>query len=450
MTGRFFDATFVLPSGITPAVAAGVDRQCPWSPLRCECAEALPIPHRTDTCPAAGVGTGIRVLPGGVQRRSAGPRAGIPGRDAVVRHRDSAAGGHSGEDDRSALLAERGVQCGARAVSQRRAPGVAELLRLPVRQAKGQADRSATLQVEEGSPTVVSSHPQWIPDPAQRSAGYRESRSNAGALVARAAQRAVERHDHPRSRRQLLRELCCRYAKRPATGRRPAGGRGSRYRSVGDDRRHQRWAHRCAQPEVFAAQAAQTTSLREGEIPPRERIEQPEQDTMQGRPRSRRGGSCPAGPSPQAGPGAGSRQPSDPRRGPQHPGHGRQSPARTGNFGRRLGTIRADHQRESRTLRAHTTSRVPLAGIEQDTQRADTCSTSFRCGVRAWTCPTCGTTHDRDHNAAKVILAAGRAERINATHVSGRDRLVGSGGAPISPPIREVRCDEAGSSPTAA
>jgi len=59
--------------------------------------------------------------------------------------------------------------------------------------------------------------------------------------------------------------------------------------------------------------------------------------------------------------------------------------------------------------------------------------------VRQWTCPECRLVHDRDHNAARVILAAGRAERQNAC------------GALISPPATwEARVDEAGSTPTAA
>ena len=59
--------------------------------------------------------------------------------------------------------------------------------------------------------------------------------------------------------------------------------------------------------------------------------------------------------------------------------------------------------------------------------------------VRRWTCPACRVVHDRDHNAAKIILAAGRAERLNAC------------GASVSPPsTREARGDEAGSTPTAA
>ncbi|HYB39672.1 MAG TPA: RNA-guided endonuclease TnpB family protein [Mycobacterium sp.] len=54
--------------------------------------------------------------------------------------------------------------------------------------------------------------------------------------------------------------------------------------------------------------------------------------------------------------------------------------------------------------------------------------------VRRWTCPACRAVRDRDHNAAEVILAAGRAERLNASHTSGRDRASGSGGAPVRPP----------------
>ncbi|WP_346764557.1 RNA-guided endonuclease TnpB family protein [Rhodococcus sp. HNM0569] len=34
--------------------------------------------------------------------------------------------------------------------------------------------------------------------------------------------------------------------------------------------------------------------------------------------------------------------------------------------------------------------------------------------IREWTCAACGAVHDRDLNAAINILAAGRAERLNA------------------------------------
>lgn len=51
--------------------------------------------------------------------------------------------------------------------------------------------------------------------------------------------------------------------------------------------------------------------------------------------------------------------------------------------------------------------------------------------VRTWTCAACGSEHDRDHNASLNILAAGRAERLNAC------------GADMSPGVIPAVCVEA-------
>ncbi|MCS6320241.1 MAG: transposase, partial [Nitrospira sp.] len=40
--------------------------------------------------------------------------------------------------------------------------------------------------------------------------------------------------------------------------------------------------------------------------------------------------------------------------------------------------------------------------------------------VRAWTCPTCGTAHDRDLNAAKNLVAAGQAAAAHGAGSSPR------------------------------
>jgi putative transposase len=58
--------------------------------------------------------------------------------------------------------------------------------------------------------------------------------------------------------------------------------------------------------------------------------------------------------------------------------------------------------------------------------------------VRTWTCAACGTIHDRDVNAAKNILAAGRAERLNAC------------GASVRPPATVAAGAEAGTHRSAA
>ena len=58
--------------------------------------------------------------------------------------------------------------------------------------------------------------------------------------------------------------------------------------------------------------------------------------------------------------------------------------------------------------------------------------------IRTWTCPSCQTVHYHDLNAAKVILAAGRAERLNDCGTRVRPQPVAAVGV------------EAGSTPTAA
>jgi putative transposase len=53
--------------------------------------------------------------------------------------------------------------------------------------------------------------------------------------------------------------------------------------------------------------------------------------------------------------------------------------------------------------------------------------------VREWTCAACGAVHDRDVNAAKNILAAGRADKSNAC------------GGQVKPPLAVAQAGEAGS-----
>ncbi|WP_406841085.1 RNA-guided endonuclease InsQ/TnpB family protein [Streptomyces sp. AHU1] len=63
--------------------------------------------------------------------------------------------------------------------------------------------------------------------------------------------------------------------------------------------------------------------------------------------------------------------------------------------------------------------------------------------VRIWRCEGCGTEHDRDLNASRVILAAGQAERLNApggpvspgVEIPHRARLVERGTHPKAQPV---------------
>ncbi|PQM48737.1 hypothetical protein C1Y40_01103 [Mycobacterium talmoniae] len=306
------------------------------------------------------------MLPGGVQRRAAGARRGLSGGGEVVGQRDPAPGDHPGEDHRGARLVMRGAQCGVGAVGQRLPAGLAQLLRLPVRQAAGAQGRPATVQIAQGSPAVVSAHPQRIQPEAQRPVVCGQGRRGPGALVTRAAQHTIVGHDHPRTRRPPLRELRRRSARHAAAGNRPGGWGGCGDYPPGDNRHHRRATSRRCEPEALGPQTAKTRTVGAGEVPPAERIEQQEQNAAQGRHCARQGRPSPAGLPPQAGFDVGAREPSNPRRRPQHCGHGQKPSPRSGDFRCGVGPVRADHRRESQPLRAHHAHGVAVVGVEQN------------------------------------------------------------------------------------
>lgn len=345
---------------------AAIGLGCHRSAVRSGYADALPVPHRTDTSPAGAAGAGVRVLSGGVQRRAAGPRRGLSGRDQVVGYRDSAPCGHRGQDYRGSGVVARGAQCGVGAVGQRFPSCLAQLLRLDSRKAPGPQSGPATVQVAQGSSAVVSAHPQRILGARQWPVVCGEGGRTAGALVARSAVGAVERHDHSGAGWPLLRQFRRRRSIIAAAGggARSRGGYGDR--PVGDRGGQRRYTYRCLQSKAFGPQAAQAGAVGTGEVPPAEGIAEQGQVAAQGCDRAQRGGPGTARLSPQAGFGVGMREPSDPRRGPQHRGDGQKPSFGAGDFGCGMGAVRADHHRKGRPLRAHRPHGVAVAGIEQD------------------------------------------------------------------------------------
>ncbi len=109
------------------------------------------------------------------------------------------------------------------------------------------------------------------------------------------------------------------------------------------------------------------------------------------------------------------------------------SDAGWGQFVKIIGE-KADHY--GRTV--HAVSRWLASSKTCSTPRCDHVLDELPLQIRTWVCPACQVPHDRDFNAAKVILAAGRAESLNACGARVRPQLVAAVGV------------ETGSTPTAA
>ena len=77
-----------------------------------------------------------------------------------------------------------------------------------------------------------------------------------------------------------------------------------------------------------------------------------------------------------------------------------------------------------------------LVAINRWTPTSQTCSAcGYRDGkkalsLRTWRCPACGAIHDRDVNAARTILAAGLAERLNGRGAGHKTTAVAAGREP--------------------
>jgi hypothetical protein len=348
------------------AVAAVNLLLCQSPALSYVCVGALPLSHRTETRPSRGSGSGVWLLPSGVQRRAARSRCGVSGRGETFGHRGAATGDHPGQNHSGAGLACRGSECGVSAVGQRCASGVSQFLRLLFGQAQRPPSETTAVQVAQGSSAVVSAHSQWVPCAIERAIAPGKGRRGARTLVAPVTQPTIFGHDHPRARRPLLRELRRRHASLPVTDGEARSGDRCRDRAPSDDRHYRRTVPGSAESEASAAQDAQAPASGAGEISTREGIKQQGQNAAQGCHSAWHGCSCPARLSPQAGPGVGTREPSDPCRGPQYRGHGSQSPASAGDLRRGLGAVHAGHRRESHKVRPYIASSLTLVGIQQD------------------------------------------------------------------------------------
>ncbi|WP_424923374.1 zinc ribbon domain-containing protein [Actinocrispum wychmicini] len=103
---------------------------------------------------------------------------------------------------------------------------------------------------------------------------------------------------------------------------------------------------------------------------------------------------------------------SPPRKSKSAPLCGGSRPDRAGEVRarRRVGAVHSDAGAQGRPVRAHLRPDRPMVPATRRCSACGAVGDKLPLHLRSWTCP-CGAVHDRDHNAAPDILAAGRADR---------------------------------------
>ena len=159
---------------------------------------------------------GVRLRPGGVQRRDRRPPRRPRGRGAVSDRRRPVQGADDGEADPGAGVAGRRLRRRAATSTGRREHRLPQLLRVGEGRAQGPQARCAAVPVQAGPGPVDPVHPGGpVQGHLSGSAAAARGRGRTGALVPRAAGRGVKRDGH-RGRDRPVPRLVRRRRPRPA------------------------------------------------------------------------------------------------------------------------------------------------------------------------------------------------------------------------------------------
>ncbi len=218
---RYFVTNTSARAAGTRSACRGAGRSCRSATLRCSCAAPVRLPPGPDPGSTERVRAGVRVRPGGVQRRDRRPPGRPRGRGAVPDRRGPVQGADRGEADPGAGVARRGLGRGPATGPRGREHRLPELLRLGEGHAEGPTARRAAVPVEAGPGAVDPVH-QGGPVPGHRRGpvAAARDRGRAGALVPGAAGRGVVGDGHGGRGRAVSRLVRRRRPRRPA----PAGG----------------------------------------------------------------------------------------------------------------------------------------------------------------------------------------------------------------------------------